>query len=215
MPMSQKEKLSYKVHNVEQGSDEWFALRLQYPLTASNAQAIGNGGKGLETLCWEKLAEKYSTADKEQYANKHTDRGTELEPLARSMYELETGNTVVEVGFVTDDTISRVGGASPDGLVNDDGLFETKAFDDTKHFKAIVEFKKTGTFKIEPQYVWQMQQQMLFTGRKWCDFVPYNPNYTQSLLIQRVECDIVMQEAIKDGLKKGEELLKEIEANLS
>ena len=211
MLMSQKEKLSYKVHNVEQGSDEWFALRLQYPLTASNAQAIGNSGKGLETLCWDKLAEKYSSVDKELYINKDLERGVELEPLARDMYELETGNGVVEVGFITDDSISPVGGASPDGLVNDDGLFETKAFADTKHFKAIAELKKYGSFKIEPQYVWQMQQQMLFTGRKWCDFVAYNPNYTQSLLVQRVECDKVMQDKIREGLSKGEELLKEIE----
>lgn len=212
--MSRKEKPSYQIHNVEQGTPEWFALRLQYPLTASNAQAIGNNGKGLETLCWEKAAEKYSSADKEQYSNKDTQRGVELEPLARQMYELETGNTVTEVGFITDEAISKVGGASPDGLVNDDGLFETKAFDDTKHFKAIVEQKKTGTFKIESQYLWQMQQQMLFTGRDWCDFVAYNPNYPQSLLIQRVPADKEMQAQIVDGLKKGEQILKEIEESL-
>ncbi len=56
-----------KIHNIEQQGDEWFALRLNYPLTASHAQAIGNQGKGLETLCWEKLSERYSSADKEQY----------------------------------------------------------------------------------------------------------------------------------------------------
>lgn len=212
--MSQKEKQSYRVHNVEQGSDEWFELRKQYPLTASNAQAIGNNGKGLETLCWEKLAEKYSNADKEIYSNKDMERGNELEPLAREMYELETGNTVIEVGFITDDSISTVGGASPDGLVNNDGLIEIKAFADTKHFKAIIEQKNTGTFTIESQYIWQMQQQMLFTGRDWCDFVAYNPNYLQSLLIQRVECDTVMQDKIKEGLEKGAAILKEIEDNL-
>ena len=212
--MSQKEKKSYKIHNEVQESEEWFALRLQYPLTASNAQAIGNQGKGLETLVWEKLAEKYSTADKEAYTNKHLDRGVELEPLAKQMYELETDNEVIEVGFITNDSISKVGGASPDGLVNDDGLIEIKAFDDTKHFKSIFEVKKTGSFKIESQYIWQIQQQLLFTGRKWCDFVAYNPNYKQSLLIQRVDVDVEMQENIIIGLKKGEELLKEIEDNL-
>jgi hypothetical protein len=59
-----------------------------------------------------------------------------------------------------------------------------------------------------------MQQQMLFTGRKWCDFVPYNPNYAQSLLIKRVEADLVMQDQIIAGLKIGESLLKEIENQL-
>lgn len=206
--------MSYKEHNCEQQSEEWFALRLKYPLTASNAQAIGNQGKGLETLCWEKLAEKYSTAKQIRYSNVNTDRGNELEPLARQMYELETGNTVTEVGFVTDEEISAVGGASPDGLVNDDGLFETKAFDDVKHFKAVCEFKKTGTLKIDSQYIWQMQQQMLFTGRKWCDFVPYNPNFEQSLLIVRVFADEKMQADIIAGLKQGEEFIKGIENQL-
>lgn len=213
--MSQNEKQKYKVHNVVQGSEEWFELRNKYPLTASKAQAVGNQGAGLKTLCWEKLAEKYSNADKEMYSNKDMERGNELEPLAREMYELETNNTVIEIGFVTDDSISKVGGASPDGLVNDEGLVEIKAFADTKHFKAIIEQKKTGTFTVESQYIWQMQQQMLFTGRQWCDFVAYNPNYPQSLLIQRIEADTVKQDAIKEGLQKGDELLKEIENNLN
>ena len=106
-----------KLHNVQQKSHEWFALRLQYPLTASEAQAIGNNGKGLLTLCWEKMAEKYSINEKERYTNHHLERGVELEPLARSLYELETGNTVTEIGFVTNEDISPIAGASPDGLV--------------------------------------------------------------------------------------------------
>ncbi len=199
-----------QIHNVEQGSEEWFELRLQYPLTASEAQAIGNNGKGLETLCWEKMAQKYSSADKEQYSNKDLERGKELEPQALSLYELETGNKLEKVGFVTNEEISKVGGASPDSLVNEDGLIEVKAFADTKHFKALMDFKKTGKFEIESQYVWQMQMQMLFTGRKWCDFVAYNPNYKKSLLIQRVEVDEVMQNKIIEGLKKGEIIINEI-----
>jgi hypothetical protein len=58
-----------------------------------------------------------------------------------------------------------------------------------------------------------MQQQMLFTGKKWVDFVPYNPNYSQSLLIQRVYVDEDLQNKIREGLKKGEVIINEIEAN--
>lgn len=202
-----------KIHNVEQGTAEWFKLRELYPLTASKAQAIGNAGKGLETLCWEKISEKYSFADKDIYANKDLERGKELEPHARELYELETGNTVTVIGFVTDNKVSKVGGASPDGLVNEDGLIEIKAFADTKHFKAIIDFKKIGKFEIESQYDWQMQQQMLFTGRKWCDFVAYNPNYKESLLIQRVFIDEEMQNKLITGLKMGEIIIKKIEEN--
>jgi putative phage-type endonuclease len=202
--MSQKEKKSWKQYNIDQGSEEWFELRLEYPLTASEAQAIGNGGKGLETLVWTKLAEKYSQAPRESYTNKDLERGKELEPIARSMYELETGNQVEVVGFITNEKISKVGGASPDGMTKD-GLVEIKCFDDKKHFQNIV-----NGLEIESQYIWQMQMQMLFTEREWCDFIAYNPNFEKSLLVKRVEADIEKQKAILEGLKVGEKLLKEI-----
>lgn len=196
-----------QIIKVEQKSDEWFALRNKYPLTASEAQAIGNQGKGLETLVWEKLAERYSNGDKERYTNKDLDRGIELEPLARDMYELQTGNKVHEVGFVINEKISSVGGVSPDGIVTgQNGGVEIKCFEDKKHFKNIV-----NGLEIESQYMWQMQMQMLFTGWEFVDFVTYNPNFKQSLLIERVLPDKEMQEKIREGLKKGEGLIKEIE----
>lgn len=198
-----------KIHDIEQKTDEWYELRRQYPLTASKAQAIGSNGKGLETLVWDVLAERHSTAEKEQISNKDFDRGNELEPNARTIYEMQTGYKVQEVGFVTNNKVSKVAGASPDGLVEKDGLVEIKCFDDTKHFKYIV-------LGLEPesQYVWQMQMQMLITGRKWCDFVAYNPNYHDSLLVVRVKADAEKQEKLKEGLVAGERLINEIEAKL-
>ena len=196
--------MAIKYHKVIQGSEEWFALRLKYPLTASHAQAIATGGKGLETLCWDKMAEKYSDAPRVSYTNEHLERGIELESQARSIYELETGRAVSEVGFVTNKSISNVAGCSPDGIV-EKGLMEIKCFEDKKHFKMI----KQGIV-IESQYQWQMQMQMLFTGAEFCDFVLYNPNYKESLLVERVLPDKEKQDKILEGLKKGEELLKEI-----
>jgi exodeoxyribonuclease (lambda-induced) len=197
-------------HNVEQKSPEWFALRLEYPLTASEAQAIGNNGKGLETLCLEKMAERYSSAEKEMYTNKDLERGVELEGEAKSLYELETGLEVETVGFITNEKVSKVAGASPDGLVGTDGCLEIKAFADCKHFKMIADLNTKGDFDIESQYMWQMQMQMLITGRKWTDFVAFNPNYKKSLLIKRVKPDKEMQKKIKEGLKKGEKFINEI-----
>jgi len=78
-----------KIHrNIEQASPEWFALRL-WKMTASHATAIGNNGKGLETYILEMMAESFSSAEKEQYSNEHTERWNELEGQARSIYELE------------------------------------------------------------------------------------------------------------------------------
>jgi putative phage-type endonuclease len=199
-----------QIHNIEQRSDEWYELRKKYPLTASNAQAIGNNGRGLETLIWNVLADKYSTAEKENYSNKDLERGVELEPQARAMYELERGVKVEEVGFVTNEDISKVAGASPDGTVGTDGLIEIKCFDDAKHFKYSI-----NGLEVESQYMWQMQMQLLITGRKWVDYVAYNPDFKSSLLIVRVEPDKEMQEKIVEGLKKGEQIIKEIEAKIN
>lgn len=201
-----------QIINIQQKTPEWFALRVKYPLTASEAQAIANQGKGLETLVWEKMTERFSIADKERYSNKDLERGVELEPLAREMYELETGNKVEEVGFVINEKVSSVGGASPDGIiVAQNGLLEIKCFDDKKHFQMIVDLKEEGDFKIESQYEWQMQMQMLFTETDWCDFVAYNPNFKESLLIKRVYIDKEKQEEIIKGLKQGEKLINKIQ----
>lgn len=201
-----------QIINIQQKTPEWFALRLKYPLTASEAQAIANQGKGLETLVWEKMTERFSIADKERYSNKDLERGVELEPLAREMYELETGNKVEEVGFVINEKVSNVGGASPDGIiVAQNGLLEIKCFDDKKHFQMIMDLKEKGDFKIESQYEWQMQMQMLFTETDWCDFVAYNPNFKESLLIKRVYIDKEKQEEIIKGLKQGEKLINKIQ----
>lgn len=205
-----RKKVGPVIYNVEQRSEEWHALRKQYPLTASNAQAIASNGKGLETLIWEKLSRRYSSAPDEEYTNEHIERGVELEDQACSLYELETGATVEKVGFVTNEAISSVGGASPDRLVGKDGLLEVKCPNDTKFFRMMVE-----GIAVEPQYGWQAQMQMLFTGREWCDLCLYNPNFKQSFLIVRLEPDEEMQKALVAGLKKGEAIIKEIEKQLT
>lgn len=202
------QSLSMKIHKVIQKSEEWYELRRQYPLTASKAQAIATGGKGLETLVWEVLAEKYSFSDKEQIVNKDMTRGIELEEQARDIYQLETKREVYEIGFITSEDISPVGGVSPDGAIkNENGGIEIKCFDDIKHFQYIV-----NGLTPESQYSWQVQMQMLFAGWEFVDFCAYNPNYKDSLLIHRVSADKDKQQKLIDGLKVGEELIKNIEA---
>ena len=69
------------------------------------------------TLCWTKISERLSSAERESYTNKDIERGNELEPQARSLYELETGNKVCEAGFIINKSVSMKGGVSVDGLI--------------------------------------------------------------------------------------------------
>jgi putative phage-type endonuclease len=190
-----------KIYHIEQGSPEWFDIR-KGKLTASKAQAIASNGKGLETLCYELLAEKYSSAVWESYSNEDMERGKLLEEQAREMYELETGNKIEIIGFVETDEYT---GCSPDGFIGKDGLIEIKCKKDTTYFRAIIEEK------IDTGYEWQVQMQLLLTGRKFVDFVDYCPNYKKSINITRIKADKDMQDKITKGLEAGRKMLKEIE----
>lgn len=196
-----------KIHEqLEQGTDEWRKVRAG-KLTASNAQAIAANGKGLETLVYETLAEKHSSAVEAGYTNEHIERGKELEATALAMYELERGVTVQRVGFIERDEFS---GCSPDGLVGDDGGCEVKCPKDVNHFEIVVD----GLDAVDTKYIWQVQMSLLVTGRKWWDLIIYNPNFKNSLVVFRIEPDAVAQEKLLLGLAKGSEMLKEVEARM-
>jgi predicted phage-related endonuclease len=184
-----------------QGSDEWFDVR-KLKLTASHAQAIGNFGKGLETYITEMIAYHYSSAEREYYSGKDTDRGNELEPIARAIYELQTGNKVEQVGFIE---LNEFVGCSPDGLIGEDGGLEIKSPYDVIYYKLL----RDGETEIESKYLWQVQMNLLITGRKWWDLVFYNPNYKETIKIFRILPDIKKQESIKVGLEEGIKLIKQ------
>jgi len=187
-----------QIKNNVQGSDEWLEDR-KGKMTASNAQAIGANGKGLETYIYTMLAEKYSSGEEEKYTNEDMERGNELEAMARKLYELEKDVEIKEVGFVELDEFS---GASPDGLIGAEGLVEIKSPNDKNHFYNI------STGKVDTKYQWQMQMQMLVCERKWCDFVSFNPNFEKELLVIRVMRDEKKIEKLKEGMETGKQLIK-------
>jgi hypothetical protein len=129
------------------------------------------------------------------------DRGNELEGQARSIYELERGIEVEQVGFIEYDEFT---GCSPDGLIGGEGLIEIKCLNDDGHFNLFLEKK------INTAYIWQIQMQLLITERKWCDFVSYNPNFKHSLIVVRIYPDKKQQENLLQGLIMGKEMILNI-----
>ena len=193
-----------KLHNIDQQSDEWFELRLG-KLTASKAQAIATNGKGLDTLCYEKVAELLTRRRQDGYTNPDIERGNELEALARDAYELETDHLVKRIGFIEQD--ENVG-CSPDGLIGEDGLLELKCKNDVNFLKFSI------TKDIDTAHIWQMQMQMLVSDRQWCDYAVFNDGYTQSLVIVRVPRDDEKIEKIKIGLERGLEIMNDLIAKM-
>jgi len=190
-----------KIHKIQQCSEEWFDIR-KGKLTASNAQAIGANGKGLESYVYSLLAEKYSN-NKDRYTNSDMDRGVELEEQARQTYEIEH-EIVEQVGFIEQDEYV---GCSPDGLVGEDGGLEIKCVNDVNFFKLLV----NGENEIETKFIWQVQMCLLITGRKWWDLCFYNINFDKNMLIFRIEPELKKQESLILGIEKGKKLIKELE----
>lgn len=195
------------IRGIEQGSPEWHKLRLGI-FTATDGQALGAQGKGLETLAAEKAAEVLiGGAEELDFENSDMERGKELEDIARTLYILETGQDVQQVAFILGDLPRS--GSSPDGLVGEDGLVEIKCPNRVRHLNIL----RFGAKGIDTKYIWQMQKQMLDSGRKWCDFISYNADYEnigKDLIIIRIFADAEKQDLIRGGLKMANEKLEQI-----
>lgn len=130
------------------------------------------------------VVERLTGQPTESYTNVAMQWGIDNEPAARECYEFVTGRTVDQVGFIDHPVVAN-SGASPDGLVGDDGLVEIKCPNTATH----IEYLLAGV--VPSDYIKQMQWQMACTGRKWCDFVSYDPRLTLNLqlFIRRLDRD--------------------------
>lgn len=115
--------------------------------------------------------------------------GIEHEPMARAAYTLDTGNLVDDGGLWLWDENLLVG-ASPDGLVDDDGQVEIKCpYNREQHH----------TYGNGPGgAMWQVQGQLMCTGRPWADFISYDPRERPELqlYVVRVQRDEAMMAAM-------------------
>ena len=108
------------------------------------------------------------------YQNAAMQWGIATESEARMAYEADRGVIVEEVGFIKHATIENCG-ASPDGCVGDDGLVEIKCPESTTHLSWM------EADRLPPEHVAQCQGQMAVTGRKYLDFVSYDPRFPPNL----------------------------------
>ena len=156
----------------EQGSETWFAYRLGKASASRMADitAMTKTGYGASRANYlaELVAQRLTGVYAESYSNGAMQWGTEREPEARAEYEFMKNVRVDLVGIAIHDTIPNAC-ASPDGLVGEDGLVEIKCPNTATHIATLL-----GA-EIDGKYLKQMQWQMACTGRKWCDFVSYDP----------------------------------------
>lgn len=185
---------------IEQGTAEWHLLRLG-KVTASRIADVLSKGKSGESASRTKyrtelVTQRLTGLPSESFTNAAMEWGTTTEPLARTAYEVESGNFVEQVAFIDHPTIEWFG-CSPDGLVLD-GLIEIKCPNSTTHVDYLADNKPPA------KYIPQMQCQMAVTGRKWCDFVSFDPRLPDDLqlLVVRLERDDEYIEAMEAEVKK-------------
>jgi putative phage-type endonuclease len=159
---------------MEQRTDEWFAARAGKVTASRISDVIAKTKSGYSASRANYMAQLVAAMQ----------WGTDTEPFARAAYEIEKDVFVEEVALVPHPSI-QFSAASPDGLVGDDGLLEIKCPNTATHIDYLIANKVPEKYK--PQMAWQMA----CTGRKWCDFVSYDPRMPEvmQMLLVRYERD--------------------------
>lgn len=202
--------------NIYQGTPEWFNDRL-FHFTSSELyklltkpkskqdQEAGKPSKTAEEYIFEKLAEDLTGRYDDSLDTKALRWGETYEADARLAYETVTGNSVDLCGFIE---WSKIFGGSPDGLVGEDGIIEIKCpFNTSNHVRYLLLESQYELNGLKPEYYAQIQGNLLVTGRKWCDFISYDPRCIRpelALKIIRVNRD-------EDFIKKAVEAIRNAE----
>ena len=171
-----------------QGTPEWFSARCGKS-TASNFSSILatiKTGEAADRRNYrtQLVLERLTGTVVETFSNDAMKWGVEKEPEARAAFELKTGLTVKEVGFLTmGDWI----GASPDGLIDDDEGLEIKCPISSTHLATLV------NGRMDPKHIPQVQGCMWISDRKRWHFVSYDPRFPVHLRLfhQVIERDPV------------------------
>lgn len=169
-----------------QGSPEWFAERCGMATASKfkdimakvkSGEAAGRRNYRAAVVC-----ERLTGRPAETYSNAAMEWGTQTEPLARMAFEIVTGALVEEVGFIRHATL--MAGASPDGLIDADGMIEIKCPNTATHIETLLG-------GMSPDHMPQVQGQMWIAGRRWVDFVSFDPRLPEKLKlhIQRISRD--------------------------
>jgi len=171
-----------------QGTDEWLQARVGSLGASCIHEVMAKTKAGPSASRANRLAklllERLTGRAEDVYVTKAMQQGRDREPEARNAYVFATDNEVTEVGIFPHPTIKGTH-ASPDGLVGEDGLIEIKCPEAAEHLETI------RLQRIPDKYIQQMLWQMRCSGRRWCDFASYNPDFPEAMqiFIKRVHWD--------------------------
>jgi len=200
---------------LEQGSEAWLSAR-RGMVTGSRFKdcrdRLKNGQPSKACLDYARdiARERCGGTAPAKFVNAAMRTGTEQEPVARAMYEAQTGHMVDEVSFYVSD--DGVFGLSPDGTIDDDGVLEIKTLvsSDTL-FTALVDGDLSAYRDQCLGYLWLL-------GRQWVDLCLWIPDLANAgrkgLHIVRIDRDDDEIEKLEADLMKFAVLVDEYETKL-
>lgn len=199
----------------ETSEDEvWHAERLGKFTSSKIGSLMSKGrGKGQEwgqmamSYIYTKIAEKMTGVPHYTPETNAMQWGNDHEAEAIEKYNLVTENGATPMGKVFIKFNDNCGG-SPDGFVGDDGVIEVKCpYNSANHIETFIE--RT----IKKEYFYQCQGNMLFSDRKWCDFISYDPRMPEDmqLVIVRVERDDDVCNSIAERIEQAASKIIEIQ----
>lgn len=195
----------------EQGTTEWHAERCG-KITASRiadmlAKTKSGWGASRANYQAQLVAERLTGIVAGGYSNAAMQWGTDTEPEAANAYAFYEGADLHAVGFVPHPEIA-MSGASPDRLVGDTGLVEFKCPNTATHIQTLLDGAVPGKYRL------QMQWQMACTGRRWCDFVSYDPRMPEEmrLFVRRMDrCEETIADITREVVAFDAEISETVE----
>lgn len=164
--------------NIEQNTDEWFQLREDHPLTGSTSY----------DFLLARNPATYELKKSNFTGNRYTERGHDLEPIARSLLERVRDIAVRQTGFVTNSRYPY-SGCSPDGFT-DVYLVEIKCFMKERHL--------ANAKSIDAKILSQVQWNMMIMDKKKALVVFFCPDKSlepsEQLIIKEIEANPTIRE---------------------
>lgn len=203
--------MNFIVHDVEQRSEEWRALRIGR-LTASRAADMTATIKSGEAAARRNLRVQLvlerltGRSHEKSFVSRAMEVGIEREDDALSVYEAVSGRIVRRSGFLTHPTL--MAGCSLDGYLGDyDRLVSVKCRQPAAH----LDFLRTG--RIPTDALMQMIHELWITGAQEHEYFSWNPDFPEPLQAKSV---VIHREACGVGsyAESAIAFLKEVDAEV-
>jgi hypothetical protein len=156
-----------EIFDVEQGTEQWHALRLGIPTASHFAEVIRDPGtsKTRRDYMLKLAGERLTGEPMGSFENQHMERGRTLEAEARDLYAFAADIETRQVGFIR----NWNAGCSPDSLIGDDGMIEIK----TALPHILIDIALKDEFPVAHRA--QTQGALWIAEREWIDCVVYWP----------------------------------------